>query len=222
MLSVKDQIKALNNNLSNKKNAKESATHLIKDAKDVTDEVLEVEDRKALYLLQCENCVYTVQGKPIKLSIEKCKNLTIKIEGKVLTGMVDIWKSENIILDFDRSVSVFQMDNIKTISIRMPDAEHFGSMVWAGVEDIKLHLGDDVHELSYSQLQVRNPELRPETDQFKTTFVNGSAKTEAIVRLENGYPATRAEEASFQRMEKKKDEVLRGAPAENEDEEANE
>ncbi|GJJ70756.1 hypothetical protein EMPS_03106 [Entomortierella parvispora] len=220
MMSVKDQIKALNSNLAIKQNAKESATHLIKDAKDVIEEVLEVEDRKALYFLQCENCVYTIQGKPIKLSIEKCKNLTLKIEGKVLTGMVDIWKSEDIHLDFDRSVSVFQLDSIKTISIRMPDHEYFGSMVWAGVEGIKLHLGDDTHEMSYSQLQVRNPELRPETDQFKTTLVNGSVKTEAIVRLENGYPATRAEEASFQRLEKKKDEVLRGgAHPENEEDE---
>jgi len=60
----------------------------------------------------------------------------------------------------------------------MPDPEYFGSMVWAGVEDIQLRLGDDTHELNYSQLQARNPELRPETDQFKTTFINGSVKTE--------------------------------------------
>lgn len=64
----------------------------------------------------------------------------------------------------------------------MPDVEYFGSMIWAGVEDIKLQLGDEIHELSYSQLQVRNPELRPEMDQFKTTFVDGSAKTEGMTK----------------------------------------
>jgi hypothetical protein len=34
----------------------------------------------------------------------------------------------------------------------------------------------------------------------------------AIVRMDNGYPMTRAEESSLQASEKKKDEVLRGAP----------
>lgn len=34
----------------------------------------------------------------------------------------------------------------------------------------------------------------------------------AVVRLENGYPATRSEEASFRELERKKDEVLRGQP----------
>ncbi|KAG0367905.1 hypothetical protein BGZ54_003034 [Gamsiella multidivaricata] len=209
MISVKDQIKAQNATLAGRANAKENATHLIKDAKDAAQEVVEVQDRKALYLLNCENCEYTIQGKPIKLSIENCKNVVLRIEGKVLTGTVDIWKSENVSLNFDRSVSMFQLDDIQSIAIRLPDSEHFGSMIWAGVEDLQLHLGEDTHALSYSELQSRNPNLRPETDQFKTTVVDGSIMTEAIVRLDNGYPATRAEEASYRRVEKQKDEMLR-------------
>ncbi|KAG0379024.1 hypothetical protein BGX24_001946 [Mortierella sp. AD032] len=210
MMSVKEQANALNNS-ANRPNAKENATHLIKDSKSVV-ETIEVQDRKALYLLKCEDCEYIIQGRPIKISIENCKNLTIKVEGKVLTGTVDSWKSENIHLDFDRSVSVFQLDSIETISIKMPDPEYFGSMIWAGVDNITLHLGAETHTMSYSHLQARNPALRPDTDQFKTTIVDGSVKTEAIVRMENGYPMTRAEESSLQASEKKKDEVLRGAP----------
>ncbi|KAG0297461.1 hypothetical protein BGZ96_006417 [Linnemannia gamsii] len=210
MMSVKDQANALNNSV-NRPNAKENATHLLKDVKNAV-ETIEVQDRKALYLLKCEDCEYIIQGKPIKISIESCKNLTIKVEGKVLTGTVDIWKSESINLDFDRSVSVFQLDSIQTITIKMPEAEYFGSMIWAGVDNITLNLGDETHNLSYSQLQARNAALRPDTDQFKTTIVGGSIKTEAIVRMDNGYPMTRAEESSLQASEKKKDEVLRGAP----------
>jgi len=37
--------------------------------------------------------------------IENCKNLVIKVEGKVLTGTVDIWRCENI--DLDVSLQVF-------------------------------------------------------------------------------------------------------------------
>ncbi|KAF9297930.1 hypothetical protein BGZ88_008524 [Linnemannia elongata] len=219
MMSVKEQANALNNSAT-RPNAKENATHLFKDVKSAV-ETIEVQDRKALYLLKCEDCEYIIQGKPIKISIESCKNLTIKVEDKVLTGTVDIWKSENINLDstynqssfqFDRSVSAFQLDSIQTITIKMPEAEYFGSMVWAGVDNITLNLGDDTHSLSYSQLQARNPALRPDTDQFKTTIVDGSIKTEAIVRMDNGYPMTRAEESSLQASEKKKEEVLRGAP----------
>ncbi|KAF9154637.1 hypothetical protein BG015_000322 [Linnemannia schmuckeri] len=210
MMSVRDQANALNNSAT-RPNAKENATHLLKDVKNAV-ETIEVQDRKALYLLKCEDCEYTIQGKPIKISIESCKNLTIKVEGKVLTGTVDIWKSENVNLDFDRSVSVFQLDSIQTIMIKMPEAEYFGSMIWAGVDDITLNLGDETHSLSYRELQARNPELRPDTDQFKTTIIDGSIKTEAIVRMNDGYPMTRAEESSLQASEKKKDEVLRGAP----------
>ncbi|KAF9932902.1 hypothetical protein FBU30_007061 [Linnemannia zychae] len=191
-------------------NSKENATHLLKDAKNVV-ETIEVQDRKALYLLKCEDCEYIIQGRPIKISIENCKNVVIKVEGKVLTGTVDIWRSENIHLDFDRSVSVFQLDTIQTITIKMPEAEYFGSMIWAGVDDITLHLGSDSHSLSYSHLQAKNPDLRPETDQFKTTIVDGSVKTEAIMRMNNGYPMTRSEESNMQANEKKKDELLRGA-----------
>ncbi|KAF9093099.1 hypothetical protein BGX27_001673 [Mortierella sp. AM989] len=212
MISVKDQAKALGNSAT-RPNAKEDATHLIKDTKDDTQEI-QVPDRKALYLLNCENCEYTIQGKPVKLSIENCKNVVLKIEGKILTGTVDIWKSGNLSMDFDRSVSTFQLDSIQSITIRLPDAEHFGSMVWAGCENINLHLGGDVHAFSYSELQTRNPNLHPEIDQFKTTVVNGSVMTEAVVRLDSGYPATRAEQASIRQLEKQKDEILRAPQAE--------
>ncbi|KAF9344816.1 hypothetical protein BGX26_003860 [Mortierella sp. AD094] len=214
MISVKDQAKALSYSAT-RPNAKESATHLIRDVKDDTQEV-QVPDRKALYFLNCENCEYTIQGKPIKLSIENCKGLVLKVQDKILTGTVDIWKSGNLSLDFDRSVSTFQLDNIQSITVRLPDAEHFGSMVWAGCEDVNLHLGGDVHALSYSELQSRNPSLRPETDQFKTTIVDGSIMTEAVVRLDNGFPATRAEQANLRQLEKQKDELLRAPQDEDE------
>ncbi|KAF9913432.1 hypothetical protein BX616_010043 [Lobosporangium transversale] len=166
--------------------------------------------------MNCENCDYTIQGKPIKLSIENCKNLVLRVEGKIMTGIVDIWRSENISLDFERSVSMFQLDNVNTLTLGLPDAEHFGSMVWAGVEDLTLRLGADVHSLSYSDLQSRNPDLRPDMDQFKTTVIDGSIMTEAIVRLDSGYPTTRAEEANYQQLERQKDEVLR-PPVANDD-----
>ncbi|KAF8976706.1 hypothetical protein BGZ46_008043 [Entomortierella lignicola] len=207
MISVKDQARALSNSAT-RPNAKENATHLIRDAKDDT-QVIQVPDRKALYIMNCENCEYTIKDKPVKLSIENCKNLVLKVEGKILTGTVDIWKCENISLDFERSVSTFQFDNIQSITVRLPDSEHFGSMIWAGCEDVNLHLGDDIHVLSYSELQSRNPSLRPETDQFKTTIVDGSIMTEAIVRLDNGFPATRAEQANIQQLERQKEELLR-------------
>ncbi|KAF9164324.1 hypothetical protein BGX21_000871 [Mortierella sp. AD011] len=197
MISVKDQAKALSNSAT-RPNAKENATHLIRDVKDDTQEV-QVPDRKALYFLNCENCEYTVRGKPIKLSIENCKNLVLKVEDKILTGTVDIWKSGNL--------------SLHSIAVRLPDAEHFGSMVWAGCEDVNLHLGGDVHTLSYTDLQSRNPSLRPETDQFKTTIVDGNIMTEAVVRLDNGFPATRAEQANLRQLEKQKDELLRGSQA---------
>ncbi|KAF9202804.1 hypothetical protein BGZ49_007070 [Haplosporangium sp. Z 27] len=207
MISVKDQARALSNSAT-RPNAKENATHLIRDAKDDT-QVIQVPDRKALYIMNCENCEYTIKDKPVKLSIENCKNLVLKVEGKILTGTVDIWKCGNISLDFERSVSTFQFDNIQSITVRLPDSEHFGSMIWAGCEDVNLHLGDDIHVLSYSELQSRNPSLRPETDQFKTTIVDGSIMTEAIVRLDNGFPATRAEQANIQQLERQKEELLR-------------
>ncbi|KAG0327073.1 hypothetical protein BGZ99_008413 [Dissophora globulifera] len=209
MSSVKDQINALNATLAGRKNAKEDATLLIQNSKDAASETLDIQERKAIHLLNCENCEYIIQGKPIKLSIERCKNVVIKIEGKILTGTVDVWKSNDISLDFERSVSMFQLDSIQNITIRLPDAEHFGSMIWAGVDDLKLHLGEDMHLLSYSELQTRNPGLRPESDQFKTTVIDGSLKTEAIIRFDQGYPSTRAERATYQQLEKKKDEVLR-------------
>ncbi|KAG0339829.1 hypothetical protein BG004_006656 [Podila humilis] len=217
MISVKDQIRAMNSSLAGRKNTKEEATQLIRDEKDQTQQVITMQDRKALYFLKCENCEYVIQGQPVKVSIENCKNILVKIEDKVITGMVDVWKAENIALEFNRSVSVFQLDNTKTISIRLPDHEHFGSMVWTGVDDISLHFGENTHMLSYSQLQSRNPNLCPETDQFKTTFVDGAPLTEAVIRLESGYPATGSEEAIFREIGRKKDEVLRGQAGEEDD-----
>ncbi|KAF9580252.1 hypothetical protein BGW38_003174 [Lunasporangiospora selenospora] len=213
MMSLKDQISAMNRTLANRGsgNAKENATHLIRGAKDVQNEVIEVPDRMALYLLECEDCVYSIEGKPIKISIEKCKNVKLVVEGKVLTGVVDAWKSENLDLEFTRAVSTFELDSINAITIRMPEEEYFGQMVWSKVEETQLHLGDEEHRLNLAEVQGRNQE----SSRFKTTIVQGSLKTEAIYRLEDGYLATRAEEAKFKEMERKKDEVLR--PAQPED-----
>ncbi|KAF9973655.1 hypothetical protein BGZ65_009141 [Modicella reniformis] len=200
-------------------NAKENATHLIQNSKDVVNQEINVEAHKAVYLVNCENCTYTVKGKLVKLTVENCRNVVLKVEDKILTGTVDLFKSTNVSLHFERSVSMFSLENNQSIDIRLPDAEHFGYMIWAGVEDLKLRLGDDVHVLSYSELQSRNPGLRPETDQFKTSVVDGSIMTEAMIRLDGGFPATRTEEANHRQVERFKDEVLRGGHGGEEDEE---
>ncbi|KAF8939687.1 hypothetical protein BGZ58_008982 [Dissophora ornata] len=209
MTSVKDQAKALNINFGSKSNLREDKTLLIRGTKDVKQDLIEVQGNTALHLLECENCEYTIRGKAVKLSVEKCKNVVLKIEDRIMTGMADVWDSENVSLDFDQSVALFQLEAITSIVIRLPDAEHFGSMVWIGVNDLKLNLGQHTHALSFDDMHSRNPSLDKKTSQFKTTIVDGSIMTEAIVRLAGGHVATRAEEASIRELEKRKEDALR-------------
>ncbi|KAI8358070.1 hypothetical protein B0O80DRAFT_526917 [Mortierella sp. GBAus27b] len=190
-------------------NARERATHLINGSKDVTDQEVQVE-RKALHFVKCENCTFVVKGTLIKLTVEECKNVTIKVEDKILTGTVDLFKSANVSLGFDRSVSMFLLENNQSIDLQLPDPEYFGYMIWAGDDDLKLRLGDDLHVLSYSDLRSRNPDLQPGRDQFKTTVVDGSLKTEAVLRLGGGFPLSRAEQAEFKQSERQKLATLRG------------
>ncbi|KAF9351845.1 hypothetical protein BGX34_000326 [Mortierella sp. NVP85] len=198
-----------NQGLAGRLNAKENATHLIKDAKD-TEQDINIETRKAVHFLKCENCTYTVKGTLIKLTIEECKNVVIKIEDKILTGTVDLFKSDNVSFSV-KAISLLSLENTKSVKIRFQDPEHFGSMVWSGDDDLQLHLGDDLHSFSYSELQLTNPNLNPAINQFKTTLVNGDVRTEAVIRIEGGgFPMTRAEENDHIEAERNKEEALRG------------
>ncbi|KAG0237827.1 hypothetical protein BGW42_008448 [Actinomortierella wolfii] len=187
--------------------AKERATQFLQH--EVSQEsAIQMEPHKALYLLNCKDCTYTVQGKPVKIAIENCENVVLKVTDKVLTGVIDVWGSKNIQVDCERAVGLFQLDNVKGFSLKLPDPEYFNEMIWVGSDNMVLHLGDEKHELGCSKLSASHPEQRRELDQFKTTMKPTGLVTEAVIRVNAGFPTTRAEEASHERLERQKDAVL--------------
>ncbi|KAF9979308.1 hypothetical protein BGZ73_000002 [Actinomortierella ambigua] len=208
MISLKDKIMAANQPAGVRGlSAKERATQFVQD--EVSQEkTIQMEPHKALYLMKCKDCTVTVEGKPVKIAIENCENLVLKVTDKVLTGVIDVWGSKNVEVDCERAVGFLQLDNVNGFTLKLPDPEYFNEMMWVGSDNIVLHLGTEKHELDQSKLKESHPSHRHELDQFKTSMKPTGLLTEAVIRLDAGFPATRAEEASYQRLERQKDAAL--------------
>ncbi|KAF9157476.1 hypothetical protein DFQ26_008700 [Actinomortierella ambigua] len=191
MISLKDKIMTTANQSAGVRgqSAKERATQLLQDEAG-QEKTIQMEPSKALYLLNCKDCTLTIEGKPIKISIENCENLVLKVTDKILTSVLDVWGSKNVEIDCERAVGFLQLESVQGFKFRLPDPEYFNEMIWVASDDIVLHLGTEKHELGSSKMEAK-PDQRNDLDQFITCRKSTGLSTEVRSDMA-GYPVRRA------------------------------
>ena len=152
-----------------------------------------------LYFKACRNCVFTIESRCTKVFVEDCHNCTFHFNSPVLTGVFEVWKCTSSALHLNTKAHTIQADLNKAVHFIYDKRPNFHFLVWAGCEDMLVRFKEEAvqHQTGLSLLQEAFPDLIPDVDQFKVSFVSDKLITERIVRLPGGYPSTDREADAF-------------------------
>jgi hypothetical protein len=166
----------------------------------ITVEDLIKKKKNALYFKSCKNCHFKLANnlESVKIMIEHCEGSSFSINGVVKTGVVELWRSKNMILDIGTEIGTLQVDLTDSLVVNYSSKSYLGSIVQAGINELKVNF-ENHPELNFvSGLEVLKKEhadLDDKFDQFITRFVEGNLLTEMIVRYADGFTTTDREKA---------------------------
>jgi hypothetical protein len=159
-----------------------------------------------LYFKQCSDCEFVVDAMCTKIFIEGCQNLKIKVNERVITQTLEVWKCDAVDIDLNTKIQTVQLDLIKGARVNFSSKEHFNRLIWSAVDDLRLTFADaseHVLETGVQQMLASNANLT-QHDQFIVRLVPNKLSgqeqllNEVIVRLENGFPTTEREARVFE------------------------
>jgi len=161
--------------------------------------------KHTVYFKNCKDGTYTIADKCVKVFAESCTNLKVTVEGQLYTETVEFWNCENVILNCATSIKTLQLDQIKGVDVTFEDKNNFDRIIWAGLEDFKLTVGNLTHSSSLEDVKQEFPNVRADIDQFIVRIINNKLLQEKIIRLSNGYPTTQRESEAFDEKKEKND-----------------
>ena len=59
----------------------------------------EIEMMDTLYFKNCTNCQFVVGATCTKIFVEACQNFTLRLNDRVITSTVEVWKCENLTME---------------------------------------------------------------------------------------------------------------------------
>ena len=143
-----------------------------------------------------------------KNNLESCNNCTIKLSGRINTEVVEVWKCENTTVIINNKVKTLQADLSSNLHLKYEDKSHFNQVIWAGIRELKVSLGDLVHESGIEKVNREEiSDFKEDFDQFIVRTVKGKIMEELIVRLQNGFPTTEREASAFDAQKEKNDKL---------------
>ncbi|ORX84357.1 hypothetical protein K493DRAFT_320115 [Basidiobolus meristosporus CBS 931.73] len=133
---------------------------------------------------------YVINSTCTRIKIEQCRNTRFIFSGKVLTQTIEIWRSEDLDLQFGVQIQTLQLDHSKRVQLSFTTWEYFYSLVWVDSEQLSLSFRDN-DTLSFhtgiERIREERPELDPAINQFIVKLEGERFVTEAIRRETGGY-----------------------------------
>lgn len=166
----------------------------------------EVLDDEVISFCGCKNCDFTVSARCTKVFVERCENLLLRLNGTVLTGVVEVDACEKVNLVANTKIGTLQVERCSKVNILVQNKEHFnGFMIWAGCFMLRLQVHDAVMSCDFGLTQKLDPTINIERTQFKV-WMNAAGKLicDKVIRLKNGFPSTKREDDEHTRREEEK------------------
>jgi hypothetical protein len=189
-------------------NQKKNQTFLITGERGTTKQVVkeQVQEGFTVYFKDCHDGDYTVTAPCTKVLVERCTNFKLHLGAQIKTETLEVWRCEDAHIQINTSIKTLQADLSKRLSLSFSKKENYGSVVWSGVYDLTLAVGEgdsrDLHQSGYEQMKEKFPDINDQFDQFIIRYINGSLLSEQVVRLPNGFPTTEREANEFDEKQK--------------------
>ncbi|CAG8472068.1 10567_t:CDS:2 [Ambispora gerdemannii] len=153
-----------------------------------------ISSTSTVFLRDCNDCEYIIDGTCTKVMIENCNNLVLKANKKIVTSIIEVWKSQNVTLKINSQVQTLQLDDCHKVNVEYDSVKHFHSIVWTGTKELELTLledGEVKHKITKTQEQESSNNSQP--TQSIIRLINGELVEERLIRAEKGYPITERE-----------------------------
>jgi len=174
----------------------------------LTEETLTNE--QALMISGCKKCEINVETTCVKIFMEKCQDVVLRVRGKVITQTIEIDHSSQLNVLIFTKVGTLQVEQCQKVNCLVESRDLFnGYMIWAGCFLLRLQVGDDLMRCDFGLTQQLDPTINIERTQFKVWY-NSAKKLicDKVIRLKNGFPTTKREDDEHVRREEQKLENL--------------
>jgi len=147
-------------------------------------------ENNLIFFQGCKACKYSLNSTSMKVVIENCKDTCININGSILTSIIEIINSDNIILNVNKSTAyTIQVDKCNGVHINIAKKSQFCNLITSKVEDITIEVEGEQHVVP--KLQMFDQEVNPDISQIITHYVNYKIVSELIIREGEGYISTK-------------------------------
>lgn len=107
--------------------------------------VLQEVDHKGVRLQDSQECTFVIPANAgvLKVFIERCQNCRIRLEGKVRTSSVEVWKCQGLVIEVQQSLGMLQIDEcLGPVQIVYSSQEHFGDIYHQNVPGLSAGWGE--------------------------------------------------------------------------------
>jgi hypothetical protein len=172
----------------------------------------EVKPDEVVTFSGCQNCEYTLTATCTKVFVEDCKDIVLKIAGKVITHTIEVDACERMNLLVSSKVGTLHVERCKKTNVVVADKALFpkdAHMVWAGCFMLRFQVGDATIHCDFGLTQKLDRTIHIERTQFKVWMNKlGRLTCDKVIRLKNGFPSTKREDNEHLRREEGKLEEL--------------
>jgi len=157
---------------------------------------LDLKKVPSVYFKNCKNGSYVLNRRVTKVLIERCENVTVTLNGNILTNTMEIWNCKNFTLKLNNEVRTLQLDMLSDIKIEFSKLAYMGALIWNQMENLSVSFRDKKEldfKTGFAEMKKKYPDSVFETDQFIIRYIEGEILQERCVRLKNGYLSTERE-----------------------------
>jgi hypothetical protein len=172
----------------------------------------EVKPDEVITFSGCQNCEYTLIATCTKIFVEDCKDLMLRVAGKVITHTIEVDACERLNLLVSSKVGTLHVERCKKANIVVADKSLFpkdAHMCWAGCFMLRFQVGEATIHCDFGLTQKLDRTIHIERTQFKVWMNTlGRLTCDKVIRLKNGFPSTKREDDEHMRREEGKLEDL--------------
>lgn len=85
-----------------------------------------IDNRATVIFANCKDCTFALESMCTKVFMQACVNVTLTINAKVVTNMLEVYKCEGVTCNINSKIATLQMDMSKEVTCNYESKDEFG------------------------------------------------------------------------------------------------
>ncbi|KAI9204171.1 uncharacterized protein BJ171DRAFT_506342 [Polychytrium aggregatum] len=102
-----------------------------------------VKPNQKLHVSESSGCEFVVDATTSKICIERCNDMVVKINGRMIASTVEVWLSNNVTFEINVPALTLQAEQCRTVTFHFNTRQNFQSLYWNRCLDIAFEFRDE-------------------------------------------------------------------------------